>query len=110
MGSATTEIHEGLIASGLPTLLVVFRPIVQEFMAGVANIGGLGIKRLEWNRPVRPDEPLDIKMEMFAVRPSQSKPDRGVISYRIEACNPAGEAVLTLDTAAMVKRNGTRAS
>ena len=98
------QIHGGLIASGFQTLLLVFRPIMRDFMTGVANIGGLGFERLSWNAPVRANEPLDVTLKMQAVRPSQTKPDRGVVSYRVEARNMAGEPVLTVDTAAMVKR------
>lgn len=98
------QIHGGLIASGFQTLLLVFRPIMRDFMTGVANIGGLGFERLSWNAPVRPDEPLDITLKMQAIRPSRTKLYRGVISYRVEARNMAGEPVLTVDTAAMVKR------
>jgi acyl dehydratase len=60
--------------------------------------------------PVRPNEPLDITLEMQAIQPSRSKPDRGVIGYRVEARNMAGEPVLTVDTAAMVKRKTMLAS
>jgi acyl dehydratase len=98
------QIHGGLIASGFQTLLLVFRPIMRDFMAGIANIGGLGFERLSWNAPVRPNEPLDITLKMQAIRPSRTKPDRGVISYCVEARNMAGELVLTVDTAVMVKR------
>jgi acyl dehydratase len=104
------QIHGGLIASGFQTLLLVFRPIMRDFMTGVANIGGLGFERLCWNMPVRPNEPLDITLEMQAIQPSRSKPDRGVIGYRVEARNMAGEPVLTVDTAAMVKRKTMLAS
>jgi acyl dehydratase len=104
------QIHGGLIASGFQTLLLVFRPIMRDFMTGVANIGGLGFERLSWNAPVRANEPLDVTLKMQAVRPSQTKPDRGVISYRVEARNMAGEPVLTVDTAAMVKRKAAPAS
>lgn len=98
------QIRGGLIASGFQTLLLVFRPIMRDFMAGVANIGGLGFERLSWNAPVRPNGPLDITLKMQAIRLSRTKPDRGVISYRVEARNMAGEPVLTVDTAAKVNR------
>lgn len=104
-----TTIHGGLIASGFQTLLFVFRPVVGEFLTGVANIGGLGFERLSWNAPVHPNEPLDVRMEMLAVKPSRSKPDRGVISYRIEASNPAGDVVMSVDSAVMIKRRGSQA-
>jgi acyl dehydratase len=101
-----TSIHGNLIASGFQTLLLVFGPIMRDLMTGVANIGGTGFDRLRWHRPLYPGQPLDVRMEVLTVRPSRSKPDRGIISYRVEASNPSGDLVLSLDTAAMVKRRG----
>ena len=99
-----TAIHGSLIASGFQTMLHVFQPIMQELMTTMANIGGLGLDNLRWLRPVRPDEPLAVLLTVTGVTPSRSKPDRGVLAYRIEARNPAGDLVLTLDTATMIRR------
>ncbi len=98
------RIHGGLIASGFHTLLLVFAPIMRDLMTGVANIGGMGFDRLRWLKPLYPGQPLDVRMEMLEIRHSRSKPDRGIMRYRLEAFNPAGEVVLSLETAAMVKR------
>ena len=99
-----TAIHGSLIASGFQTLLHVFRPIMRDLMVTMANIGGLGLDNLRWLRPVRPDEPLAVLFTVTGVTPSRSKPDRGVLAYRIEARNPAGDLVMTLDTATMIRR------
>jgi len=97
-------IHGGLIASGFQTLLIVFKPIMQDLMVDVANIGGIGFNQLRWLRPLRPDEPLNIRIEIQSVTPSRSKPDRGVLTYTLEARNPAEELVLSVETPVMVQR------
>ena len=102
-----TALHGSLIASGFQTLLYVFEPVMRDFMVGVVNLGGLGFDNLRWPRPVRPDEVLDVKIVVTGVTPSRSKPDRGVLAYSLEARNPAGEVVMTLETAAMLRRKGT---
>jgi len=99
-----TTIHGSLIASGFQTILAIFKPIMSDFMTGVANIGGAGLDNLRWVRPVRPDEPLEIEMIINTVTPSKSKPDRGILHYTIKAYNPGGEVVFTTDTAGMVQR------
>ena len=99
-----TAIHGSLIASGFQTVLEVFKPVVTDLMTGMANIGGMGFDNLRWLRPVRPDEPLDIEMQVNSVTPSRSKPDRGVLHYTLRARNPAGEVVFSTDTPAMIKR------
>lgn len=98
------EIHGGLIASGFQTLLIVFQPVMRSLMADIANIGGIGFDRLRWLRPVRPDETLAVRIEVLSVRPSQSKPDRGVMTYSLEARNPAEEVVLSVEALVMIQR------
>ena len=99
-----TTIHGSLIASGFQTMLEVFKPIMTEFMVGVANIGGIGFDNLRWLRPVRPNEPLDIELTVNSVTPSKSKPDRGVLNYTLSAKNPKGEVVFSTDTPVMIQR------
>jgi len=98
------SIHGGLIASGFQTLLIVFKPIMQNLMTDVANIGGIGFNQLRWVRPLHPEEPLNIRIEIQSVTPSRSKPDRGVLTYTLEARNPAGETVLSVETPVMIQR------
>jgi acyl dehydratase len=43
---------------------------------------------------VRPGDTLHTEVEVLEVRPSTSKPDRGIARVRYEAVNQRGEAVL----------------
>ncbi len=97
------EVHGGIIASGFQTMLLIFKPIMRELMADVENIGGLGFDSLRWLRPLYPEQPLDIRIELTTVKRSRSKPDRGVLAYRLEARNPDGKVIFTTDTGAMIK-------
>lgn len=99
-----TKIHGGLIASGFQTMLLVFEPIMKDLMTDVANIGGMGFDNLRWLRPLRPDQALAVKLEINAVRPSRSKPDRGILQYTLTATDPAGELMFTTDVPVMIKR------
>ncbi|KPQ08275.1 MAG: Acyl dehydratase [Rhodobacteraceae bacterium HLUCCA12] len=99
-----TAMHGSLIASGFQTMLHAFQPFMHDVFSQMENIGGLGLDNLRWRRPVRPDEVLDLSMEITAVTPSRSKPDRGVLGYRISARNPAGEEVFCTDCAVMIRR------
>ncbi|PCH66984.1 MAG: dehydratase [Rhodobacteraceae bacterium] len=99
-----TKIHGGLIASGFQTMLLVFEPVMKELMVGVANIGGAGFDNLRWLRPLRPDQPLDVTIKINTVRPSRSKPDRGILHYTLTARGLSGEAVLSTDVPVMIKR------
>lgn len=100
---AATGPHGGLITSGFQTILHVFRPIM-GLMSEMANIGGLGFDELRWLQPWRPEEPLEVVFTVLSVAPSRSKPDRGVMKYKLEAYNPAGELIFLARTGVMVKR------
>lgn len=99
-----TKTHGGLIASGFQTVLLVFEPVMKELMTDVANIGGMGFKDLRWIRPLRPDQPLAVKIEINSVRPSNSKPDRGIMNYTLTATDKTGETVFRTDVPVMIKR------
>jgi len=103
------KIHGGLIASGFQTVLLVFEPVMKELMTEVANIGGIGFDNFRWLRPLRPDQPLAVKIEVKSVRPSRSKPDRGILLYTLTAADPSGEMVFTTDVPVMIKtRSGNK--
>ena len=42
---------------------------------------------------MRPGDELDFQMEVLEVRPSQSRPEQGLIKMRMTTLNQAGEAV-----------------
>jgi len=98
------EVHGSLIASGFHTMMHVMRPVVTEMMARSANIGGFGFDNLRWPRPLPPDEVLQVRVEVTGVRPSKSKSDRGILSYKIEAKNSEDQTVFVTETASMIKR------
>ena len=84
--------------------MLVFEPVMKELMTDVANIGGMGFKDLRWIRPLRPDQPLAVKIEINSVRPSNSKPDRGIMNYTLTATDKTGETVFRTDVPVMIKR------
>lgn len=96
--------HGGLIAPGFLTVMEAMRPVIREIFCGTDNLGGLGIENLRWTAPLRPGDALKVRLEITDLRASSSKPDRGVMRYRVEACNAADEVVLQLDSAAMIRR------
>ncbi len=99
-----TALHGSLIASGFQTMLLVFQPLMHNVLSTMDNIGGLGMDRLRWLHPLRPDQELKVRMEVTGITPSRSKPDRGVLAYSITATDPQGQVLMTVDTAVMVRR------
>lgn len=101
---AETGPFEGLIASGWHTACVVFRLWVDLGLMEESSMGGPGIENLKWLIPVRPGDTLRTEVEVLEVRPSRSKPDRGVIRYMTKGINQRGETVIAIDSASFVKR------
>jgi acyl dehydratase len=85
----------GLIASGWHTAALYMRLLVDGFLGRAAAMGSPGVDELRWLKPVRPDDVLHGRLEILEVRPSQSRPDRGLARCRSEVLNQHGEAVLT---------------
>ena len=71
--------YGGIIASGVHTLAVACRLIQQEKPWAAAGLGAPGIEELRWQQPVRPGDSLRVVVEVHSVRPSASRPDRGIV-------------------------------
>jgi acyl dehydratase len=85
----------GLVASGWHTACVAMRMVVDGLFAVSSSMGSPGLDELRWVRPVRPDDPLTLTIEVLEARPSRSKPDRGSVKFGYVMVNGAGETVFT---------------
>jgi acyl dehydratase len=94
--AAKRSIYGGLIASGWQTVGVTFRLAVEGLIGRTASMGSPGVDEIRWLRPVRPGDTVRVRAEVLEVRPSQSRPDRGIIRVRYETTNQRGETVLTM--------------
>jgi acyl dehydratase len=82
----------GLVASGWHTAALTMRLLVEggaPIAGGIVGVGG----ELTWLKPTRPGDVLQIHSEVTEIRPSQSRPDRGVVTIRSETRNQRNEAV-----------------
>ncbi len=91
-GAATP--YGGLIASGWHTAGLTMRMMVDHIVSR-HGLGSPGIDELRWLKPVRPNDVLTCRATVLEVRPSRSKPDRGIVRQQIETLNQAGEVVLS---------------
>ncbi|HEY3695056.1 MaoC family dehydratase [Phenylobacterium sp.] len=96
--AARLSAFKGLIASGWHVAALVMRDLVDARPFGATPILGLGVDELRWLHPVRPGDTLHARREIVDIRRSRSKPDRGVVSTRVEVTNQDGVRVMTLTT------------
>lgn len=106
--AAKQSLFGGLCASGWHTAGLMMRMLVDNMIGKYASMGSPGVDQLRWVKPVFPDDTLYLKGEVVDVKPSQSKPDRGVITSRYEMRNQKGDVVLTMQAKGMYARRPGR--
>ena len=85
----------GLAASGWHTCAIGMRLIADGFMTNSAGVGSPGIDEVKWHRPVRPGDRLTLRQTVLDKRPLKSRPQWGLVRFRFELINQAGELVMT---------------
>jgi acyl dehydratase len=90
---ARSTLFGGLAASGWHTAAVTMRLLVESDLKPAGGIVGAGFDELRWPRPVRPGDELRVESEVLEVRPSQSRPEQGLLKLRTTTLNQNGEAV-----------------
>jgi len=89
---AENSFFHGLAASGWHTAAVTMSLLVKSGMPIAGGLIGAG-GELTWPRPTRPGDVLHAESEVIAVRPSRSRPERGMITVKTETLNQKGEVV-----------------
>jgi acyl dehydratase len=97
----------GLIASGLHTMGVTLRLWLDLGIFRASSLGSPGIGEVQFPRPVRPGDTLRVVTDITELRPSSSKPDRGIARIRQVTINQHGEHVMEQETAVFLKRRPT---
>ena len=87
-----------LTAPGLYVLALKQR-LIHALREPHAVIASLGYDEVRFFAPVRPGDSLTLRVEWVSRRPSNSKPDRGVVCVRFSLVNKDGATVMShLDT------------
>jgi acyl dehydratase len=107
--TAKGTFFKGLAASGWHTAALTMRLLAESPIKPDIGIIGAG-GEISWPKPVRPGDELRLESEILEVRPSQSRPDRGMIKVRTTTLNQNGDAVQILIANLIVTRRGAAAS
>jgi len=102
--AARNSIFGHLVASGWHTAALTMRLITESEYNAAAGTIGLGVDELRWLFPVHPGDELHIEGEVLDVRPSKSRPDRGLIKMRTRTLNQDGQVVQEIVGNAIVPR------
>jgi acyl dehydratase len=84
----------GLAASGWHTGSMVMRLLAINLLNKSTGQGSPGIDELKWQSPVYPGDTLTAKAEVLASKELRSKPDLGIVTFRITATNQNKKQVM----------------
>jgi acyl dehydratase len=87
---------DGLIASGWHVAGLFMRMLCDGFLLQSSSLGSPGIETLKWQKPVRAGDMLTGKATVIEARRSKSRPEMGIVRFRSEVENQAGEVVMWL--------------
>lgn len=85
----------GLAASGWQTVAITMRLIVESGIPLREGIIGAGAE-IHWPQPTRPGDILQVYSEVIDIKPSRSRPGRGIATLRSETVNQRKEVLQVL--------------
>lgn len=98
--AAEHPIFQGIAASGWHTAAVTMRLWTECFPVANGLIGSE--TSIRWPRPTRPGDQIHVEVEIVAITPSRSKPDRAIVTYITQALNQAQDVVYISTTKIVV--------
>ena len=101
--AAESSVFRGLVGSGWYTAAVAMRLLVTGGLPLAEGIIGLG-GEIEWPKPTRPGDIVQMESEITEIIPSQTKPGRAIVKIRATMLNQNQEAVYFLAAKLLVSR------
>lgn len=97
-----------LVASGWHTGSISMRLQVAStpIKGGLIGAGG----EINWLRPTRPGDTLQVETEIVEIKPSRSRPDRGTVTIRSTTRNQDGDSVQVMTSRMVVPMRANPAS
>ncbi len=93
--TAQPTFFNGLAASGWHTASITMRLLVESDLRPAGGTIGAGGESLKWPRATRPGDVLRAEIEILELRPSQSRPELGVVKIRLITLNQHDQPVQT---------------
>lgn len=91
--AAAGSFFGGLAASGWHTAGMTMRLLVDSDFKAANGLVGAGFEALRWPRPTRPGDELRVETEVLEARASKSRPEIGLVKFRLTTLNQNGDIV-----------------
>ncbi len=111
-GRAQSGVVDGLFASGLHTVCLNMRLLVDAFLRDTRSMGSPGVDEIRYLAPVRAGDSLAMRLEVTGLRPSAGRPDLGFLKFTSEMRDGAsGKPVMRMTgTLMFARRDGAGAA
>ena len=86
----------GIIASGWQSCGVMMRMMCEAYLNESSCVGSPGLDEIRWWKPVRPGVTLRFRSTVLQATPSQTRVNRGTVTFRWELLNQADEVVMSI--------------
>ena len=98
---AASSPHGQILVNSVFTLGLVIGLSVSDTTLGT-TLGNLGFDKTTFPNPVFLGDTINAETEVLTVRTSESKPDRGIVTFEHRGMNQRGEVVCTCIRGAMI--------
>lgn len=96
-----------LIGSGWHSCALLMRLVAEGFLLDATSMGSPGIEEVKWLRPVKPGDVLTLRWTVVETKESRSRPEMGLVKFRLELINQRGEAAVEQTNWVMFGRRGS---
>ena len=103
--AADTEFGECIIHSGFTLSLVIGQSVGDTTLG--TTVANLGMSEVEFPTPLFAGDTVYAETEVLEKRPSDSRPEQGIVQFQHRGRNQDGDLVARIDRAALMVREGT---
>ena len=96
----------GLAGSGWHLCALMMRMMFDGFIGRTASLGSPGVNEVRWLAPLRPGDELMLDVDVMEARPSKSRPETGIVTFKGMARNAAGQILCEMVSPIIVSRLG----
>ena len=97
-------ILSGLFASGLHIVCMHMRLFADGVLRDSTSMGSPGVEEIRYLAPVRAGDSLTLRVDIVGSRPSESRPEMGLVNFRSRMVNGDGKAVMEMSATLMFGR------
>ncbi len=98
---------QGLSGSGWHLCSIMMRMMCDGFIGRTASLGSPGVNEVRWLAPLRPGDELTLEVEVAEARVSRSRPETGIVTFKMMVRNAAGQALCEMVSPIIVARSAS---